>query len=91
MLTDAAGNTLADTDGTADGFLVLDRSTGSPTQDLFRLDGDTNGDAVIDVADLLAVLAAWGPCLACDADTNGDGQVDVADLLAVLAAWGTSV
>ena len=54
-------------------------------------DGDTNGDALVDVADLLAVLAAWGPCLACDADTNGDGQVDVADLPAGLAAWGTTV
>ncbi|MHC4947641.1 MAG: S8 family serine peptidase [Planctomycetota bacterium] len=45
------------------------------------------GDGVVDVTDLLAVLAQWGqagaPC-----DTNGDGFVDVTDLLAVLAAWG---
>ena len=38
------------------------------------------------VADLLAVIAAWGPCSGCSADINGDGVVDVADILAVIAA-----
>ncbi|MFK7960629.1 MAG: glycoside hydrolase family 9 protein, partial [Phycisphaerales bacterium] len=46
--------------------------------------------AVVGVGDLLAVLAAWGPCADCPADRNGDGTVDVNDLLSVLAAWGTS-
>ncbi len=50
---------------------------------------DTNDDGIVDVADLLAVLADWGDCdPACDADTNDDGMVDVTDLLAVLADWG---
>jgi hypothetical protein len=54
--------------------------------------GDTDGDGATDVADLLAVLAAWGACpmspAACPADVTADGAVDVADLLLVLAEWG---
>ena len=26
------------------------------------VDGDTNGDLVVDVSDLLAVIGSWGPC-----------------------------
>ena len=48
---------------------------------------DINGDAVVDVLDLLALLAAWGNPGG-PADINGDGIVDVLDLLEVLAAWG---
>ena len=44
-------------------------------------------DGVVDVVDLLALLADWGlPNSACD--LNGDNTVDVVDLLALLAAWG---
>lgn len=54
--------------------------------------GDTNGDGVVNVADLLAVISAWGPCPAppasCPADMNGDGVVNVADLLIVITNWG---
>jgi hypothetical protein len=46
------------------------------------------GDSVVNVSDLLALLAAWGPCAGCAADLNGDGQVNVSDLLALLSAWG---
>ncbi len=49
---------------------------------------DINGDGVVDVLDLLAVLSAWGDCPGCEEDVNGDGVVDVLDLLAVLGAWG---
>lgn len=61
------------------------------------IDGDTscgadiNCDDVVDVSDLLAVIAAWGDCPTggeCPEDTNGDGVVDVTDLLAVIASWG---
>jgi predicted outer membrane repeat protein len=48
-------------------------------------------DEVIDVIDLLALLALWGPCPPdgpCPADLNGDGTVEVTDLLMLLAAWG---
>ena len=51
--------------------------------------GDSNGDGMVNVTDLLAILSAWGPCAApCGPDTNGDGQVNVTDLLTVLGNWG---
>ncbi len=52
--------------------------------------GDLNGDGVVDVSDLLILLAAWGGCPlnTCPADLNGDGIVDVSDLLILLANWG---
>ena len=43
---------------------------------------------VVNVTDLLAVMDAWGPCIACSADLNGDGIVDVIDLLEVVGNWG---
>jgi hypothetical protein len=49
-------------------------------------DVDESGDVAF--LDLLAVLAAWGPCAPCPADVDGDGTVGFADLLMVLAAWG---
>ncbi|NNM25975.1 MAG: hypothetical protein HKO59_08325, partial [Phycisphaerales bacterium] len=50
--------------------------------------GDVDGDGVVSFTDLLAVLAAWGPCAApCAADLDGDGVVDFVDLLVVLANW----
>ena len=48
---------------------------------------DVTFDATVDVLDLLAVIAAWGPW-GYPEDINGDGTVDVLDLLAVIAAWG---
>jgi hypothetical protein len=49
---------------------------------------DATGDGlVVDVSDLLQVLADWGNAGG-PSDVNYDGTVDVSDLLAVLAAWG---
>ena len=51
---------------------------------------DVDGNGLVDVGDLLAVLGAWGTCPAqsvCPEDVDGDGNVDVTDLLAVLADW----
>jgi len=54
--------------------------------------GDVNGDGVVNVADLLLVIGAWGACAGCDADIAphpaGDGIVNVADLLLVISNWG---
>ncbi len=55
--------------------------------------GDVDGNGVVDVADLIAVLAAWGPCPdpcppSCVGDIDGDCAVGVPDLLAVLVNWG---
>ncbi len=51
--------------------------------------GDTNGDAVVDTADLLELLAAWGPCADCPADFDGNGEVNVTDLLILLSNFDT--
>ena len=50
--------------------------------------GDLNGNSSVGILDLLALLAAWGPCNGCIEDITGDGDVGILDLLALLAAWG---
>jgi hypothetical protein len=50
---------------------------------------DLDGDAQTAFSDLLALLAAWGPCAGCRADLDGDGAVGFADLLVLLAEWGS--
>ncbi len=52
--------------------------------------GDITGDGVVDVLDLLQLLAAWGPCSPetdCPEDLTGDDVVDVLDLLMLLTNW----
>lgn len=50
--------------------------------------GDTDGDGIVGVVDLLALLGTWGPCpTPCPTDLDGDGAVTVVDLLALLAGW----
>lgn len=51
------------------------------------------GDCMVNVQDLLAVIAAWGSCPlpcppTCAADVNHDCQVNVQDLIAVINVWG---
>jgi hypothetical protein len=50
--------------------------------------GNVNDDCIVDDADLLAVLFAFGSNSAAE-DTNDDGIVDDADLLTVLFNFGT--
>jgi hypothetical protein len=54
--------------------------------------GDTNGDNIVDIDDLLIVINAWGTCKApCAADVaplpTGNGVVDIDDLLVVINDW----
>ena len=53
-------------------------------------DDGEDGNGVIDVSDLLVLLANWGPCPtgSCAADLNDDGSIDVSDLLMLLGNWG---
>jgi endonuclease/exonuclease/phosphatase family metal-dependent hydrolase len=59
------------------------------------IEGDLNGDGVVDGADLGLLLSAWGDCPAeaagsgipCSADLSGDGTVDGADLGILLSNW----
>ncbi len=50
--------------------------------------GDLDGDRAVGPADLIAVLAAWGPGPDHPADLDGDGIVGITDLIAMLASWG---
>ena len=49
--------------------------------------GDVDGDGVVGVNDILAVISAWGECDGCSEDLNNDGYVNVNDLLEVIAHW----
>lgn len=54
------------------------------------LPGDVNGDGLVNVGDLLAVINAWGACSPsnpCPADLNADAVVNVLDLLLVINHW----
>ncbi len=53
---------------------------------------DVNGDRSVNELDLIALIAAWGPCDDCFAkpcatDVDGDCSTGASDLLALLAAW----
>jgi hypothetical protein len=49
---------------------------------------DLDGNAVVNVFDLLLLLGAWGPCPGCPEDITEDDVVNVFDLLELLGAWG---
>lgn len=58
-----------------------------------RLVGDTNGDRVVDLDDVLTVAVAWGstpgtPGWVPQADINGNGIVDLDDVLMTAVNWG---
>lgn len=50
--------------------------------------GDANQDFMVDVEDLLLVMAYWGSENQ-DCDFDSSGTVDVSDLLVVVSAWGS--
>jgi len=54
-------------------------------EDMSDCPADFDCDGVVDTADLLYLLGAWGTP---DGDVDDDGDTDTADLLALLAAWG---
>jgi outer membrane protein assembly factor BamB len=59
---------------------------GTPVPDCVA---DLVPNAVVNSADLAALLAAWGPAApGAPADLNADGVVNSLDLAAMLAAWG---
>ncbi len=68
--------------GLADAVVILLNVSGDVVT------GDANGDGTVDFQDLVALLAAWGPCgPVCPEDLDGDGFVTFADILVVLANW----
>ncbi len=59
--------------------------------ELLPRSGDVDGDGTVGILDLLALLAAWGPCpaapAACPTDVDGTGSTSIGDLLSLLAGW----
>ena len=49
---------------------------------------DIDNDCEVGFADVLAILAVWGPCADCPEDVDGDGEVGFNDLLRALVFWG---
>ncbi len=52
--------------------------------------GDIDRDNLVGIADLMELLASWGPCSdcsSCGADLDGDCDVGIGDLLVVLTNW----
>jgi hypothetical protein len=49
---------------------------------------DLAGGGSVGFDDVLAVIAAWGPCGSCHEDLNLDGDVGFAEILAIITAWG---
>ena len=50
--------------------------------------GDLDGDNILGVGEILAIIGAWGSCTDCAADINQDGLVNVTDLLYIVGNWG---
>jgi hypothetical protein len=68
-----------DEDGLENDYVVLLTEAGGDCP------ADFDGNGVVNTADLLFLLGAWGTP---DGDVDGDNDTDTSDLLALLAAWG---
>lgn len=77
-----------DPDGDGDPSDGLESDWSDPLLVTVKKPGDVDGNGVVNIFDLLAMLAAWGPNPDHPADINGDDVVDVIDLLIILANWG---
>jgi subtilisin family serine protease len=88
-ISDRAGNVLADTDKTANGMLIINGSTGAAAADLFRLGGDLDGDADVDLADV-GIVATYLD-LGAAGDADGDGDTDLSDLGVLSSYFGSSL
>lgn len=83
LAVDATSIRLAFTSSTTDAFgdIFFDRIRLCPE--------DLDGDTVVGFADMLILLARFGPALPGEpADFDGTGQVDFGDLLQLLSRWG---
>jgi len=76
MVKDTAGNNLHEDDGQADGWIVIDRSTGVLSQDFFRILADASGDGFVDSADLDIWQQNYDPA-GINNNTPGMGDFDL--------------
>ncbi len=76
-----------------DVFVTSGNGLSGPTDVLFPITGDIDGDGVVGITDFLELLGQWGACAApcppaCLADLDGDCAVGILDFLALLSNWG---
>jgi hypothetical protein len=85
---DCNGNGVPDAIDLDGGFSVDENGNGIPDEcEPPPCPADLNGDATVDVTDLLQLLGAWGTSGG-PADLDADGVVNVGDLLILLGDWG---
>ncbi len=82
---DCNSNGIADSEDIADG--TSEDVDGNGIPDDCECPGDITGEGIIDVEDILLVIAAFGQDGG-DEDINGNGQVDIADILILIDGWG---
>ncbi len=85
LFPDCNCNGVPDSDDIAGG--TSDDVNGNGIPDECECIGDVDGSGVVDFADLLAILSAWGNEGGPE-DVNGNGVVDFGDILLVLRSWG---
>ncbi|MHC5115261.1 MAG: hypothetical protein ACYTGP_12630 [Planctomycetota bacterium] len=73
------------------GVSLDENANGVPDECEGPIVGDLNGDGVVDILDLLDLLAQWGDCPdppdPCPGDLDLSGDVGINDLLILLANW----
>jgi len=62
---------------------------GEPTLPDCPADLDESGS--VGFSDILALIAAWGPCGGCPEDLDGSGDVGFGDILVVISGWGDCI
>ena len=65
-----------------------------PTVQPTSCDSDVDGNGVVGVTDILAVIGNWAPnggecCPGCAGDVDGNLVVDVSDILYIVGNWGS--
>lgn len=85
LTTDCNNNGVPDTIELVSGTTADTNGNGIPDECECLVDMNTDG--VVNIADLLALMAFWGPAGSAG-DFNEDGEVGIADLLILIAAWG---
>lgn len=92
--SDCNANGVGDATDISQGTSLDVNADGVPDECQSPCPADINGNGAVDVADLLAVITAWGRCAvptSCPADVappEHDGVVNVSDLLSVITNWG---
>ena len=66
------------------------KDTGDSCMDVANVPGDVNGDKVVDIFDLSAILSNWEKegAIKSQGDLNEDGVVNIFDLSTLLTNWG---